>query len=165
MKKSHNSSLKEELILLAYEAESREDVLHALADLLYQHGAVKASYHDAVFAREKQFPTGLPTQDIKVALPHAGVEHVNYSALAIAILQHPVSFYQMDDPDHQLDVEIVLMLANAEPNEQIQTLRQLCELFDEPEALRDLKMAQSPKEVINIIDAKYRKANRKPDNR
>jgi PTS system galactitol-specific IIA component len=152
MKNSRNTTLKEEFVLLAYEAKSREDVLETLADLLHRHGAVKDSYRDAVFAREEEFPTGLPTQDIKVALPHAGVEHVNYSALAVATLQNPVCFYQMDDPDQPLDVEIVLMLANADPTEQIQTLRQLCELFDEPSALHALKAARSPREVLRIIE-------------
>jgi PTS system galactitol-specific IIA component len=143
--------LREELVLQNVQADCAEDALRALADLLFRDGAVKATYCDAMLQRETEFPTGLPTQEIKVALPHAGVEHVNYSALAVAILARPVKFCEMGTPDNELDVEIILMLANADPAEQVQTLRRLVDLFDEPASLHALKAAQTPAEVVRVL--------------
>jgi PTS system galactitol-specific IIA component len=147
--------LREELVLLNYEADSAEDVLRALADLLLADGAVKDSYYEAMLTRERAYPTGLPTEEVKVALPHADVEHVNYSALAVATLARPVTFREMGAPDNELDVEIVLMLANADPDEQVQTLRKLVDLFDEPASLHALKDAQTPAQVIDLLRSGY----------
>lgn len=143
--------LREELVLLNYEAGGRDEVLQALAALLLEDGATKDTYLAALLKREAEFPTGLPTEGIKVALPHAGAEHVNYSALAVAILSSPVKFYRMDEPQTELDVEVVLMLANADPNEQVQTLRRLCEMFGEPEALQALKAAGTASDVVRLL--------------
>ena len=148
--------LREELVLLNHKAGRAEDVLRAMAKLLYDDGAVKDTYCDAMLEREKEFPTGLPTQEIHVALPHAGVEHVHYSAMAVAVMARPVKFREMGAPDNELDVEIILMLANADPDEQVQTLRKLVELFDEPAALHALKAAPTSAEVVRLLKEGYR---------
>jgi PTS system galactitol-specific IIA component len=147
--------LREELVLLHYEADSAEDALRALAAVLYDDGAVKDTYFDAMMERERAYPTGLPTEGIKVALPHAGVEHVHYSALAVATLAHPVKFHEMGAPDNELDVEIILMLANADPDEQVQTLRRLVDMFDEPASLVALKEAATSAEVVRLLRDGY----------
>jgi galactitol PTS system EIIA component len=146
---------REELVLLHPAADCAETVLRALADVLYKDGAVKESYFDAMLAREKLYPTGLPTEQVKVALPHADVEHVNYSAMAVAILSQPVQFCEMGTADSPLDVEIILMLANADPAEQVQTLRRLVEMFDEPASLVALRDAQTPAEVVSLMRSGY----------
>jgi mannitol/fructose-specific phosphotransferase system IIA component (Ntr-type) len=45
----------------------------------------------------------------------------------------------MADPEECLDVLLVFMLANQNPEEQIQTLRNLSMLFGQPEKLVDLR--------------------------
>lgn len=104
---------REELILLNYEAKDAEDVLRALADKLFEDGSVKDTYFQAMYNRERSYTTGLPTEGIHVAIPHAEVEHVNYSAFAIATMPKPVEFGEMGAaPDYTLDVQIAMMLAN-----------------------------------------------------
>jgi mannitol/fructose-specific phosphotransferase system IIA component (Ntr-type) len=51
----------------------------------------------------------------------------------------------MGDPDETLEVEIVFLLANKEPEEQVQALRQLALIFSDSEKLlylRDIHSAQ-----------------------
>jgi PTS system galactitol-specific IIA component len=147
---------REELVLLNYQARDAEDVLKALADRLLEDGAVKDTYFQAMINREKSFPTGLPLEGINVAIPHAEVEHVNYSAFAIATLPTPVQFGEMGaGPDQFLDVHIVMMLANADPDEQVKTLRRMVDLFDEPESLSALMSAKSPSEVVKVLKENY----------
>ena len=64
---------------------------------------------------------------------------VNQSALGVAVLHQPVKFQNMADPDEDLDVLLVFMLANREPEEQIQTLKNLAVLFGQPEKLVELR--------------------------
>ena len=147
---------REELVLLNYTTEDREEVLRALADLLYQDGATKATYADAMLTREKAYPTGLPTESIKVAIPHAEVEHVNYSAFALATLAKPVKFGEMGGaPDDMLDIEIIMMLANADPEEQVKTLRRMVDMFDEVSTLQALLDSQTPAEAVAILRSGY----------
>lgn len=147
---------REELVLMNYKAKDAEDVLKSLANLLYQDGSVKESYFQAMYDREKAYPTGLPTEGIKVAIPHAEVEHVNYSAFAIATLPVPVKFGEMGAaPDSLLEVQIVMMLANADPEEQVKTLRKMVDIFDEPDSLVAIMEAESPADIINIMKENY----------
>ncbi len=147
---------REELVLLNYIAQDAEDVLKALADKLYEDGSVKDTYFQAMYDREKAYPTGLPTEGIKVAIPHAEVEHVNYSAFAIATLPNPVKFGEMGaGPDSTLDVQIIMMLANADPDEQVKTLRKMVDLFDEPDSLVSIMDAKTAGEVVDILKENY----------
>jgi len=131
-------------------------VLKALADRLFEDGSVKKTYFEAMLKRERSYPTGLPTDRIKVAIPHAEVEHVNYSAFAIATLPEPVKFGEMGaGPESTLDVQIDTMLANADPEEQVKTLRKMVDLFDEPDSLQAIMAANSPKEVVDILKETY----------
>ena len=131
-------------------------MLKALADRLFEDGSVKETYFEAMLKRERSYPTGLPTDGIKVAIPHAEVEHVNYSAFAIATLPEPVKFGEMGaGPESTLDVQIVMMLANADPEEQVKTLRKMVDLFDEPDSLQAIMAANSPKEVVDILKENY----------
>jgi mannitol/fructose-specific phosphotransferase system IIA component (Ntr-type) len=53
----------------------------------------------------------------------------------------------MADPDEGLDVMLVFMLANRNPEEQIQTLRNLAMLFGQPEKLIELRNQTTPRGV------------------
>jgi mannitol/fructose-specific phosphotransferase system IIA component (Ntr-type) len=54
----------------------------------------------------------------------------------------------MADPDENLDVYLVIMLANNSPEEQIQTLRNLALLFGQPEKLQALRGQSTPEETV-----------------
>ena len=147
---------RKELVLLNYQAKDAEDVLKALADKLFEDGSVKETYFQAMLDRERLYPTGLPIDGIKVAIPHAEVEHVNYSAFAIATLPTPVKFGEMGaGPDSFLDVQIIMMLANADPEEQVKTLRKMVDLFDEPDSLDAIMAAKTTDDIVEILKENY----------
>lgn len=132
--------LHESLIAYNLEAACAQEVIEDLAGRLHAAGFVSADYGTQTWLRELVHPTGLPTKPFCIAFPHAEAEGVRKSSLAIAKLSHPVSFKNMADPDEDLEVHLVLMLANKSPEEQIKTLRNLAMLFGEPDklvALRD----------------------------
>lgn len=147
---------REELVLLNYEAKDAEDVFKALADKLFEDDSVKDTCFQTMYNRERSYPTGLPAEEIHVAIPHAEVEHVNYSAFTIATMPKPVEFGEMGAaPDGTLDVQIVKMLANADPEEQVKTLRKMVDIFDEPDSLKTIMEAKIPKELVDIVKEKY----------
>jgi PTS system galactitol-specific IIA component len=129
----------EKLIAFDLQAEDAKEVIALLAGRMHAQGLVSAEYGAQTWAREMIHPTGLPTKPFCIAFPHADAEGVNRSALGVAVMRQPVIFQNMVDPDEGLDVMLVFMLANRDPEEQIQTLRNLAVLFGQPEKLVELR--------------------------
>jgi len=129
----------ETLIAFDLHAKDAKEVIDLLAGSMYKQGLVAAEYGAQTWAREMVHPTGLPTKPFCIAFPHADAEGVNQSALGVAVMRQAVKFQNMAEPDESLDVELVFMLANRDPEEQIQTLRNLAMLFGQPEKLVELR--------------------------
>ena len=129
----------ESLIAFDLQAKDAREVIELLAGSMQAQELVAADYGAQTWAREMIHPTGLPTNPFCIAFPHADPEGVNKSALGVAVMRQPVIFQNMADPDEELDVMLVFMLANRDPEEQIQTLRNLAVLFGQPEKLVELR--------------------------
>ena len=129
----------ESLIAFDIQAKNAKEVIDLLSGSMYAQGLVSAEYGAQTWARELEHPTGLPTKPFCIAFPHADAQGVNRSALGVAVMHQPVKFQNMADPDESLDVELIFMLANRDPEEQIQTLRNLAVLFGQPEKLVELR--------------------------
>lgn len=129
----------ESLIAFDLQAKNAKEVIDLLSGSMYAQGLVSAEYGAQTWARELEHPTGLPTKPFCIAFPHADAQGVSRSALGVAVMHQPVKFQNMADPDESLDVELIFMLANRDPEEQIQTLRNLAVLFGQPEKLVELR--------------------------
>jgi len=129
----------ESLIAFDLQAMDAKEVIDLLAGSMHAQGLVSAEYGAQTWARELAHPTGLPTKPFCIAFPHADAEGVNRSALGVAVLHQPVKFQNMADPDEGLEVMLVFMIAYRDPEEQIQTLRNLAVLFGQPEKLIELR--------------------------
>lgn len=132
-------AFNESLVALNSDAADARTVIELLAGRLHAQGLVTADYGRLTYERELEHPTGLPTTPFCIAFPHADAAGVHTSGLALATLSKAVTFKNMGDPDQVLDVFLVLMLANRNPEEQIQTLRNLALLFGQPEKLKTLR--------------------------
>jgi len=132
-------------------ASRAEEIIEHLADRLYQAGMVEQEYGAAAIARERKHATGLPTKPFPIAFPHADAEGVLQSSLAVATLKTPVGFKNMADPEEELDVELVIMLANQSPEEQVATLQNLAVLFGTPQKLLELKNLQDPDLMVEWL--------------
>ncbi len=129
----------EALIAFDVQAQNAREVIDLLAMRMHAQGLVTAEYGAQTWERELHHPTGLPTKPFCIAFPHADSEGVHRSTLGVAMMRQPVIFQNMADPDEGLEVSVVFMLANRDPEEQIQTLRNLAELFGQPEKLVELR--------------------------
>lgn len=80
------------LVFRNLEFSNSIEALNFLSSKLYERGYVKKEYQTAIIEREKKYPTGLPSVDIKIAIPHATHTLVNEDAISIGILKNPVEF-------------------------------------------------------------------------
>lgn len=142
-----------ELVARELDASSSQDVIKQLTELLAKQKRVKTSFLQAVLEREKQYPTGLPSAGVFVAIPHADSQHVDQSGVAIATLKKPVAFGMMGTPDKTLEVEVVLLLAIADSGVHLQLLTGLMSVFSNGSLLRKVKDAGTAEEIVELLHA------------
>ena len=140
-------------ILVDTSATSSDEIIRALASTLVDSEHVAPGYADACIAREATDPTGLPMPGAAVAIPHADPELVIEPAVAIGTPSRPVVFQQMDEPDLDLEVSAVFLLALDGAGSQLAALRQVAEFVQDATRLDALISAETADEVRDIIAA------------
>jgi PTS system galactitol-specific IIA component len=141
-----------ELILLHEKAKDRDEIIGRLAGRMQKCGYIGPDYFPAVLEREKAYPTGVPTDGVKVAIPHAFSGAVYKTGMALAVLDEPVKFRNMADPDEELDVEMVFLMANASgSDEHVDALQELMNCFSRADFLKDLRAAETPGQAASIL--------------
>lgn len=144
--------LTEASVLIDHVSTDSFACIHELSQLLCQIGYVNPEYGKLCCDRERLYPTGLPTKPFAIAIPHAEGLEVNESSLSVAILRDPVNFQNMADPEEALPVEVVLLMATKNPEEQVSTLQKLAEIFSSADELRELRSQSSKKGVADWIN-------------
>ena len=149
---SVNDLLHEDLVLMDVVAGSVEELMEQICGYAQKKGYVKDSYLAAVLERENSYPTGLPTEVMKVALPHTTDQsHVLKSGIFIAKLPKPVSFKEMGEGINDVPVEMVFMLTVNGTKEQLTVLQNIVGMFTKPEALAALKNTNTAADIIAAI--------------
>lgn len=146
------STINPDAIALGVTASTGEEVIRLLAARLEKLGYVRSSYADAVVAREAKLPTGLPIgRDANVAVPHTDPQHVIKPGVAVATLSSPVAFANMEDPDENVPVGLVFMLAINDKDRQIEMLQQIMEIIQSPQKIDALTQASKAGDVFDIL--------------
>jgi len=139
-------------IRVGVEASDAQDAIGKLSALRVETRNVTAEFAEDVWIREQTFPTGLPTQPLAVAIPHADPDHVNGSAVCVGVLKSPVSFAQMGtDGSTLLEVHIIFLLAIKEKEKQVDMVQQLVTLIQSPSLLQGLPKAKDPAGALALI--------------
>lgn len=139
------------LIEINIDLKTKEDVLKKMATILFKNGYVKETYINAILEREKRFPTGIENNVANIAIPHADSEHVLKPGLAVGVLKNTVNFNRMDDPEQKIPVKIVFMLAIKNPQEQLNSLKDLMNLIRDCKSMGTICKCNSSKQVFNIL--------------
>jgi len=147
------SLLHEELVLLDYQADDAEMLLTRLAGVLQQQGYVKESYRQAILDREQEFPTGLNTPGVQLAMPHAAPQHVNEAAILVAKLARPVMFKEMGNSGKDVSASLIFMLAVTDPKAHLETLSKLMSIFSQEEKLLDVYQSNDAKALLGKLSA------------
>ena len=125
------SMLHEDLIFLNYKTTNFKNLIEELSHILYKKGYVKESYTSAILEREKQFPTGLKTPGINIAMPHTYPEHVIKPAVP---------------------AKLIFMLAVTDPKGHLEILSKLMSIFSQEDKLIDLYNSTQAKEIIDKLN-------------
>ncbi len=144
--------LRPEAIILNLRAQTSSEVIRALGNNLRDLGYVNDDFVEAALAREARMPTGLPLAgSFNAAIPHVDIEYVRQSALALATLEKPVIFQNMVDPEQDVPVQLVIMLALDQPKSQIAMLQQIAGILQNPELIAQLMAATTAQQILAAL--------------
>ena len=146
-------AIKRETCYVGVDGKSNDEVLGILSDKLFRLGLVKELYGENVILREQKYPTGLPVKGHKVAIPHTDSAYVNETRICVAVLKQPVDFQVMGSATGEsVPVELVIMLAIKEKENQIDVLKELMKLVvQNATMIEQLIAAQDGAEVYQIL--------------
>ena len=139
------------LIELDVKLEDKDELLRYMGEKLLIKNIVKGTYPEAVVMREKEFPTGISSKNIGIAIPHTVAEHVNEPKVAISILKKPIEFQMMGEPNVKVQVSLVIMIAINNPDLQIDFLQKLVSIIEDHDLLLQIKNAESIDEVYELL--------------
>lgn len=144
--------VRQELVIAPMMAEDATDAIAQLGDRLVFGQFVKLTWIEATLQREKVFPTGLPTAEIQVAIPHTDIEHVLRQAVAVGVLEKPIAFKEMGNPDGEVMAQIVCALAVTQSDQLVELLQRLVTMFQKPEVLRQIVASRDPVQIAEIFN-------------
>lgn len=110
-----------ELCLVRPAVGSAEELLRLLGHRATAAGYAADTFTAAVLAREAAYPTGLPLST-PAAIPHTDPQHVLRPALAVALLDPPVTFGEMGSANRTVECSLAVMLLVGSADEQVEVL-------------------------------------------
>lgn len=141
--------MSEKLSFINRTYASKEEAIGAVCDMAESLGYVTGDFKSDLFAREKEFPTGLQTA-IPLAMPHVGT-NCDTSFMSLTTLVEPIEFGYMDGTEGTLPVEIMFVFGIVDPAEQVEVLKKLTAMFQDPSALESIRGAVNDEEGCRII--------------
>lgn len=146
--------IAEELICLDGAAKSAAEAIALLGGLLEKEGCVSAAYTKRVQERERDFPTGLALGSFGIAIPHATPEgDVQRNGIAALRLKTPAVFRSMEDPEKEVEAELVFLLALLDSGQHLEMLQKLFGMFQEDGAMQALRATRDAGEFKRIVAA------------
>lgn len=139
-------------VRLDVDAPDAAAAIRMAGEPLVEAGWVTSDYVEAAVARERAFPTALPTEPEAIAVPHADPDGVRAPAIAILRLRQPVSFVEMATADRNLPVRVILLLA-LQSKDQAAVLGALVRALQGEALLSFLVDSSSPAAVAERIRA------------
>lgn len=123
-------------------AASREDVLTIMSKVVIEKGYATPGFLNAVLERERNYPTGLHTRGVEVAIPHADPEWTLKPSLTVGVLQNPVEFEPMGGEGDMVQARLIFLLTIADPSEHLNFLKAFATLVEDEDTL--VEFEQNP---------------------
>ncbi|EJJ4226239.1 PTS sugar transporter subunit IIA [Salmonella enterica] len=115
------------------------DFFSSIFLLLQERGYVRDSFFNAILAREKAYPTGLPTLPVAIALPHTDPQHVIRPFISVTRLSQPVAWQEMGNDDNTLYVQFIFLLGFVDHSSHLTALQKLMDCLTDEHIVQTLR--------------------------
>lgn len=144
------SLLSPELVFFDIEATDRHDLLRQLGERLAPLGYVTQDWLAKIEAREDEYPTGLHTKTIGIAIPHAdGCVRRQY--IAVVKPQRPVTFEPMAGIGGPVEASLVLNLGVTRDGGQVEVLQRLMNVFMDASSVEEIMSQTTPRGMVDAL--------------
>lgn len=140
--------LKRERIILDLEAQTKDEAIDELLQLLTASEEVKDSveFLKSIEAREKLESTGIGSG---IGIPHGITDAVRSVVCAMGISRRGIDFGSLDgEPVHLV---FLLGIPKSEAREYLNLLAHICRLFKDEESRKEITDATSTERLIGAI--------------
>lgn len=151
--KKDNIIIKKESIREEVDVYCQKEVIKVLTDALMEKGLVKETFYDELLKREENFPTGLETASMGIAIPHTDPQNVIEDSLAVAILDEPINFYGMEDFNKEVEVKIIFMLAFTDSADHLETIKRIVKIIKDKDFLNNM-LSMDKDKLSSLINKK-----------
>jgi len=126
-------------------------VLTELGDYAISRKWARMGYCQALIQREQDFPTGLQTKTIGVAIPHADPHWVKEPAVIAGILPEIVNFHNMENSRSTVPVQLVLLLSLPSEIGHMELLRALVNMISDDSFLKRFIAKPSKDRLLEFL--------------
>lgn len=146
----------QKLIFWNIEASDRTELYKKIAQNLKNLGVVKSSYFKALSKREDEFPTGLKTQYLPIALPHANPEDVNKAFIAVVKTQGDIDMKQMGtNEEMKTKIFFFLGIVLEKQDLQVKLLQRFMQLMNDDNFVEKFKKLTNPNDVYQFLVERF----------
>lgn len=136
------------------QAKSYQELYHEIYLQLQKIDYVEDDFLEALLKREEDYPTGIETGTINIALPHVDACHVKQNALFIYRLENKATFVRMDDHSKTVDVQFVFLLLIHDLKLHVKTISELTHIWTNNDIMEGLQFVRNKDELLEMIEAK-----------
>ena len=143
--------LIEDGLFLELNCTNKEEFFEELSKILLDKKMVSDDFLEAIKKREEEFPTGLETSSMGVAVPHVDSKYVNCNALVLCKFNTPIIFKRMDAIEKDIKVKEAFVLLINNDGKHMEALQDLTKIWQNSAILEGIYMANSKEEIISLI--------------
>lgn len=147
---SYEGMIQKELIKQHVMVDSEQELFEQISEELLEKEYVFPKFLKGITKREEEFPTGLMTQFLNIALPHADCVYIQKPFLYVVYLEQPIKVRQMGD-NQEMTVNHLLFLGIKEPTKQVDLLSTLMRLFMDKVFVQAFKQAKGAEQVYQLL--------------
>jgi len=122
--------------------------------LLKEKGYVRDSFLEAIIAREKVYPTGLPTLPVAIALPHTDPQHVIRPFISVTRLSQPIAWHEMGNDDNILHVHFIVLLGFIDHSSHLAALQKLMDCLADEEVIQALREIEDVDTFLSTLTSR-----------
>ncbi|KRN99052.1 PTS sugar transporter subunit IIA [Companilactobacillus kimchiensis] len=151
---NYKEMLQPELVFLNIDAKDRKNLYKQIAEKLMKLGYVKDTYESALNKREDEFPTGVVSEHISIALPHANPENINKPFVAIVTTKNLIELLQMGYNTKE-ETKTFFFLGIQHSDDQLTLLQKFMALIQDKDFVDDFESITDESEMFQYIEKKF----------
>lgn len=150
MSLDYKNMLHKDTIFLDVDVNNRDELFATISSKLEDLGYVKSSYSNALSTREDEFPTGLITKYLPIALPHADPENVNEAFIAVVKNSKKIHMLQMGT-NEDLEAQYFFFLGITDSSHQVILLQKFMQLLQDKNFVDSLVAVTNENDMFNLL--------------